>query len=94
MVSAEDARNAGLSPNRNTVMTAHAVSPPSRPNRDADIRILDSASDWDAAVRVMEPNNTTFPAAEYRAFLQRYAASMRARRQAGTRSTTSARRRS
>jgi GNAT superfamily N-acetyltransferase len=45
---------AGLTVERNTVLTATAITPPPRPNRAARFRILDSDDDWLAALSLQE----------------------------------------
>jgi RimJ/RimL family protein N-acetyltransferase len=47
-----------LETERSTVLSAAAIRPPARPNRDADFRMLDADndSDWDAALSLQEAN--------------------------------------
>jgi hypothetical protein len=40
---------AGLETDRNTVLTAAAITPPPRPNEVAQFRMLESDADWEAA---------------------------------------------
>ena len=41
---------AGLAPERATVLTAASLTPPPRPNRQAEIRPLESSADWQASL--------------------------------------------
>jgi GNAT superfamily N-acetyltransferase len=45
---------AGLTIERNTVLTASATTPPPRPNQAAQFRVLDSDDDWLAALGLQE----------------------------------------
>jgi ribosomal protein S18 acetylase RimI-like enzyme len=45
---------AGLEADRSTVLTAAATSPPPRPNEAAQLRMLDSDADWEAALGLQE----------------------------------------
>jgi hypothetical protein len=45
---------AGLEADRSTVLTAAATIPPPRPNEAAQLRMLDSDADWEAALGLQE----------------------------------------
>jgi GNAT superfamily N-acetyltransferase len=68
---------ANLHVQRNTVLTAEAVCPPPRPNRDAEFRMLGGDEDWSAALALKEAGNVRFEPAEYHDFARRKLTAMR-----------------
>ncbi|MGW0586328.1 GNAT family N-acetyltransferase [Streptosporangium sp. NPDC002607] len=73
----EELAAASLDVERSTVMTASAVHPPPRPNRDAHFRVLNGDEDWSAALALQEATNPGPDIEGYRVFAQRNLAAMR-----------------